>query len=62
MRSRWVSWSLVVCGIAFGAARCSSNLTLEATTARLGAGDGDSSGVSLASDGHRDRRGLGRDA
>ena len=53
MRSRWVSWSLVVCGIAFGAARCSSNLTLEATTARLGAGDGDSTGVSLASDGHR---------
>jgi hypothetical protein len=53
MRSRWVSWSLVVCGIAFGATRCSSNLTLEATTARLGAGDGDSTGVSLASDGHR---------
>ncbi|HKV99310.1 MAG TPA: sialidase family protein [Vicinamibacterales bacterium] len=53
MRNRWVSSSLIVCAIAVGAARCSSNLTLEEAIAHLGAGDGDGTGVSLASDGHR---------
>lgn len=53
MRNRWVSLSLVVWAVALGASRCSSNLTLEATIARLGGGDSDGSSVSLAAAGHR---------